>query len=137
MVSIQYFLAKTDPQTYSVEQFGRERRTTWDGVTNAQAVRAIRQMRPGDHVLIYHSMGQAAIVGLAEVLGEPRPDPGNARSWVVDLGFLQRVEPPVTLAAIKAAGTFDDWALVRQSRLSTMPVPAEFVAWLRRTHPAL
>jgi predicted RNA-binding protein with PUA-like domain len=94
-------------------------------------------MRPGDRVLIYHSMGQPAIAGVAEVTAEPRPDPRNAKSWVVDLKFLQRVEPPVTLAAIKATGEFDAWSLIRQSRLSTMPAPDEFIAWLRRTHPAL
>jgi predicted RNA-binding protein with PUA-like domain len=70
-----YFLAKTDPETYSLADLQRERRTTWDGVTNPQALRAIGQMRTGDTVLIYHSGGAAAIVGVARVVSEPRSDP--------------------------------------------------------------
>jgi predicted RNA-binding protein with PUA-like domain len=88
-----YFLAKTDPETYSIDQLEREHKTTWDGVTNAQAVRAIQQMRPGDRAFIYHSMGSPAIVGLAKVISEPRPDPKNPKSTVVDLEFLSRLEP--------------------------------------------
>lgn len=80
---MNYFLAKTDPETYSIDQFERERRTVWDGVRNPQAVRAIQQMQPGDTVFIYHSMGQSAVVGLARVVSAPRPDPGNPKSWVV------------------------------------------------------
>ena len=95
-------------------------------------VRAIREMRPGDRVLIYHSGGQAAVVGLAKVISEPRPDPQNPKSAVVELEFLRLVDPPCTLAAIKQSHLFDDWALVRQGRLSTMAVPDEFIEWLRK-----
>ena len=130
-----YFLAKTDPDTYSVDQLEKDRRTTWDGVSNPQAMRAIGQMRAGDRVFIYHSGGQSAIVALAEVVSEPRPDPNNARSAVVDLKFLRRLDPPVTLSAIKQSGRFADWALVRQSRLSTMSAPESFVAWTRERFP--
>jgi len=130
--SMRYFLAKTDPETYTVDQLAKEKKTVWDGVTNPQAVRAIREMRPGDRVLIYHSGGQAAIVGLAKVISEPRPDPKNVKSAVVELEFLRMIDPPVTLAAIKQSHLFDDWALVRQGRLSTMAVPDEFVEWLRK-----
>jgi len=129
---MRYFLAKTDPETYTVEQLAKEKKTVWDGVTNPQAVRAIREMRPGDRVLIYHSGGQAAIVGLAKVISEPRPDPKNPKSAVVELEFLRRIDPAVTLAAIKQSHLFDDWALVRQGRLSTMAVPDEFIEWLRK-----
>lgn len=132
-----YFLAKTDPETYSIEQLESERKTTWDGVTNAQAVRAIQQMRPQDRVFIYHSMGAPAIVGLAQVISEPRPDPKNPKSTVVDLEFITRLEPPTTLADIKASGRFEDWALVRQSRLSTMPAPERFVEWMKARYPEL
>ena len=125
-----YFLAKTDPETYSIDQFEKERKTTWDGVTNPQAVRAIKEMRPGDKVLIYHSGGAAAILGLAKVVSEPRPDPKNPKSAVVELEFLRRIEPPVTLAEIKQSKLFEDWALVRQGRLSTMAVPEKFVSWM-------
>ncbi len=130
-----YFLAKTDPETYSLADLEREGRTVWDGVKNPQALKAIRQMRPGDKVFIYHSGGESAIVGLAEVASEPRPDPKNPKLTVADFRFLTRLDPPTTLAEIKSAGRFEDWALVRQPRLSTMEVPPEFVAWMRRRYP--
>src|SRR5580704_1246540 len=72
---MNYFLAKTDPETYSIDNMERERRTVWDGVKNPQALRAIRDMRPADRVFMYHSGGDAAVVGLARVISEPRPDP--------------------------------------------------------------
>src|SRR5579885_2558816 len=130
-----YFVAKTDPDTYSIDDLERERRTVWDGVTNAQAVRAIRQMRPGDRVFIYHSGGASAVVGLAAVRSQPRDDPKNARSAVVDLEFAGRLDPPTTLAEIKQSKKFEDWALVRQGRLSTMAAPDKFVNWMRERYP--
>ena len=130
-----YFLAKTDPGTYSVHDLAREGKTVWDGVTNPQAVRAIREMRPGDRVFIYHSGGLSGIVGLASVESEPRPDPKNAKSALVDLAFLGHLDPPTTLAEIKQSGKFAEWALVRQGRLSTMAAPDRFVTWLRIRYP--
>ena len=129
------FLAKTDPETYSLKDLERDKRTVWDGVTNPQAVRAIREMRPGDKVFIYHSGGLSAVVGLARVTSESRADPKNPKSAVVDLEFLGRIEPPVSLAEIKQSKLFDDWALVRQGRLSTMAAPEEFVEWMRKKYP--
>lgn len=130
-----FFLAKTDPETYSLDQLIRERRTTWDGVNNAQALQAIRAMRPRDRVFIYHSMGQSSVVGLARVVSDPRPDPANPKSWVVDLEYLRPFAPPVTLKEIRDSGLFDQWALVRQSRLSTMSAPDEFVQWMKERYP--
>ncbi|SRR5579871_1268271 len=132
---MSYFLAKTDPETYSIDDLERERHTVWDGVSNPQALRAIREMRPGDRVLIYHSGGVAAIVGTAKVASEPRPDARNAKLTVVDFEFIGRLDPPVTLHEIKASGLFADWALVRQGRLSTMAVPSSFVDWVRARYP--
>ena len=126
-----YFLAKTDPQHYSIDNLEQEKTTVWDGVRNAAALLAIRAMRPGDNVLIYHSQGEAAIVGLARVESEPRPDPNDPKSWVVDLAFVRLLARPVTLHEIKESHLFDDWALVRQSRLSTMSVPDSVIAWLK------
>ena len=126
-----YFLAKTDPGTYSIDDLERDVTTTWDGVRNAAALQAIRAMRPGDEVLIYHSQGEAAIVGLARVISEPSPDPKDSKSWVVDLTFVRRLEQPVTLREIKESHLFDDWSLVRQGRLSTMGVPDNVIAWLK------
>ena len=132
---MNHFLAKTDPETYSIDDLEREKRTVWDGVTNAQAVRVIRQMRPGDRVFIYHSGGVSSVVGMAVVRSEPRDDPKNVKSAVVDLEFAGRLEPSVTLAEIKQSKKFDDWALVRQGRLSTMAAPEKFVEWMRERYP--
>ena len=125
-----YFLAKTDPDHYSLKDLERDHVTVWDGVRSPQAIRVIKDMRPGDDVLIYHSQGEAAIVGLARVVSEPRPDPSDDKSWVVDVEFARRFAEPVTLKEIKESHKFDDWSLVRQGRLSTMVVPESFVAWL-------
>src|SRR5215470_4529061 len=126
-----FFLAKTDPKTYSIGDLEHDKSTAWDGVRSAAALLAIRAMRPGDEVLIYHSQGEAAIVGLARVVSEPRPDPHDAKSWVVDMTFERRLKQPVTLREIKESHLFDDWALVRQGRLSTMSVPDDVVGWLK------
>lgn len=133
--SIRYYLAKTEPSVYSIDDLQRDKKTVWDGVTNPQAVRAIMEMQPGDRVFIYHSGGVSAIVGLAQVLSAGRPDPKNPKSAVVDLEFLMQLDSPVTLADVKQSKMFDDWALVRQGRLSTMLVPEKFVSWVREKNP--
>jgi predicted RNA-binding protein with PUA-like domain len=135
IVAMKYFLAKTDPETYSIDDLEREGKTAWDGVTNPQAVRAIRDMRPGDLVFVYHSGGVSGVVGLATVRSEPRDDPKNPKSAVVDLEFGGRLEPPTTLAEVKQSKKFEDWALVRQGRLSTMAAPDKFVEWMRARYP--
>jgi predicted RNA-binding protein with PUA-like domain len=132
---MRYFLAKTDPETYSIDQLENEKRTTWDGVNNPQAVRAIREMKPGDKVFIYHSGGNSAVVGIAKVVAEGRDDPKNPKSAVADFEYLGRVDPPVTLGEIKQSKLFDDWALVRQGRLSTMTAPETFVEWMKKKYP--
>lgn len=134
---MRYFLLKTDPDEYSVDHLERDRRTVWDGVTNAQAVGFIRKMAPGDRAFIYHSGAEPAIAALAKIVSTPRPDPANPKSWVVDIEFLRRIEPPITLKEIKDSGRFQAWALVRQGRLSTMDVPEEFLAWMRERYPWL
>jgi predicted RNA-binding protein with PUA-like domain len=80
-------------------------------------------------------MGHAAIVALAEITGDGRPDPKNLKLAVADFRFLRRIDPPVTLREIKESGEFADWALVKQSRLSTMETPDKFVQWLRQLRP--
>lgn len=132
---MKYFLAKTDPDTYSIGDLEKDQRTAWDGVRNPQAVRAIREMRPGDRVFIYHSGGASAVVGIATVISLPRDDPKDSKSAVADFEFAGLIEPPVTLAEIKQSGKFDDWALVRQGRLSTMASPEKFVTWMRERRP--
>jgi len=134
---MNYFLAKTDPETYSIQDLERDGVTVWDGVRNPQAVRSILQMRPGDRVFIYHSGGTSGVVGLAEVAGEPRPDPKNPKSAVVEMKFLARLDETVPLAEIKQSGEFADWALVRQGRLSTMTAPPAFAAWMKKRRPGV
>ena len=83
----------------------------------------------------YHSWASvAAIAGVAEVLTAGRPDPKNPKSAVVDLKFVMKIDPPVGLREIKESHLFDDWALVRQSRLSTMQVPEKFLSWMRQRY---
>lgn len=133
---IRYYLAKTEPGVYSIEDLQRDKKTTWDGVRNPQAVRAIKEMQPGDRVFIYHSGGVSAIVGLALVLSPGRPDAKDPKSAVVDLEFIRQIDPPVTLSEVKQEKMFADWALVRQGRLSTMPVPEKFVSWMQEKYPS-
>lgn len=128
---MKYFLAKTDPETYSIDDLARDKQTDWDGVKNPQAVIFLKQMKNGDRVLIYHSQGESTIVGLAEVVGDGKPDPKEPRSWLPTLKFVKKFkEPYVTLAEVKQSDKFSDFRLVRQSRLSTMDCPPNFIEWL-------
>ena len=122
-----YWILKTDADTYPFEQLERERRAVWDGVSNALALKHIRSMAKGDRLLIYHSGDEKALVGLARVVSDPYPDPkaGDARLTVVDVEAGDRLPRPVTLATVKADPAFAELGLVRMSRLSVIPVPAE------------
>jgi predicted RNA-binding protein with PUA-like domain len=128
---MNYFLAKTEPETYSIDDLEKEKSTVWNGVKSAQAVIFIKTMKPGDLIFIYHSGGERAIRGIARVISEPRPDELEKRSWVFDLEFVSKLKEPVTLKEIKETELFGDFRLVYQSRLSTMPVPQNFVQWLK------
>lgn len=131
-----YFLAKTDPLTYSLEDLKKDGTTTWDGVHNYQAINVIKSWRIGDLVYIYHSQGEASIVGLAKVISTPRKDNNDKKgiSWVADLKYILSYskKQSVSLKEIKSSGLFNDFALVKQSRLSTMACPTEFVAWFEK-----
>jgi predicted RNA-binding protein with PUA-like domain len=127
-----YFLAKTDPDTYSLADLKKDGTTEWDGVRNPAAVNAIKAMKPGDDVIIYHTGNEKAVVGLAKVVSEPRPDPNDDRSWLADFEYVQDAKKPVTLREIKESHEFDDWALVRMGRLSTMEAPEKFWEWLQQ-----
>jgi len=130
---MQYFLAKTEPDTYSIDHFAKDKTAPWDGVRNPQAVKFLKQMQKGDMVLIYHTGGEKSIVGLGKVAGNSRPDPKDERSWLVDFTFVKKFSPPfVTLQEIKQIGRFHDFRLVRQSRLSVMPVPEDVIHWLKK-----
>jgi predicted RNA-binding protein with PUA-like domain len=127
-----YFLAKTDPDTYSLDDLKRDGTTEWDGVRNPAAVNAIKEMKPGDTVIIYHTGDEKAVVGLAKVVSDPRPDKNDERSWVADFEYVQHAKKPVTLREVKESHQFDDWALVRMGRLSTMSAPDAFWDWLQK-----
>ena len=122
-----YWILKTDADTYPFEQLERERRAVWDGVSNALALKHIRSMAKGDHAFIYHSGDEKALVGLARIVSDPYPDPkaGDPKLAVVDIEVGDRLPRPVTLAAVKADPAFAALGLVRMSRLSVIPVPAE------------
>lgn len=123
---MSYWLAKTEPETYSYADLVRLGRARWNGVKNPVALKHIKSMQPGDQVFIYHTGKEKAIVGLAQVVSHPYPDPelANPRLVVVDLVPEYPLPRPVTLKEIKADPGFHDWALVRQPRLSVMPVSA-------------
>jgi len=124
---VAYWILKTDADTYPFDQLERERRTVWDGVTNALALKHIRSMAPGDTAFVYHSNVGKELVGLARIASAPYPDPKrkDPKLVVVDLEADRRLPKPVPLAAIKADPAFSDLGLVRMSRLSVIPVPAD------------
>ena len=119
------WILKTDSDVYPFDQLERERRTVWDGVSNAVALKHIRAMAPGDPLMIYHSGATKEIVGLAQVTSQPRADQKNPKLAVVEVAVDRRLPKSVSLAAIKADPAFADLALVRQPRLSVIPVPEQ------------
>ena len=130
---MNYFLAKTDPDTYSLADFKKEGETLWDGVHNNAAMLFIQKMKPGDMVYIYESLSTKAIVGLAQVTGEPFLNTADPRrSWAVHMKFIKEYVTPVTLAQLKADDRFANFALIRQSRLSVMPVDTPYVDMLEK-----
>ena len=123
----KFWLLKTEPEAYSYADLERDGSTVWDGVSSNAALKNIRDMRPGDLALIYHSGDERQAVGLAEVTSAPYADPklGDPKLAVVDVKALRRLAKPVTLAEVKADPAFADFALVRQSRLSVVAVTPE------------
>lgn len=121
-----HWLAKTEPSTYSWQRFVTEKRTAWDGVRNAQARNNLAAMKKDDQVLVYHSGDERAVMGVAKVVKTAYQDPTtDDPRWVcVDLVPVRALASPVTLAAIKAKPSLAEIALVRQSRLSVMPLTA-------------
>ena len=134
------YLLKTEPSVFSFAMLVRDGACAWDGVSNAAALQAIRTMRPGDDVFIYHTADERAIVGLARVTSRPREDPANPgknaagepKFAVVDLEPVKAARNAVTLVQIKADPAFEQFALLRQSRLSAMEVPAPLAKLLRK-----
>lgn len=126
-----YWLVKTEPEVFGWDDLVRLGRDKWDGVRNWAAQRHLAEMRPGDQALFYHTGDERQVVGVCRVVSAPYPEPGqdNPKIVVVDVEPAYRFDRPVTLTEIKADPAFAEWALVRQSRLSVMPVPEPL--WLR------
>jgi predicted RNA-binding protein with PUA-like domain len=133
---MNYYLAKSEPTTFSIEDFEKEGTTKWDGVRNYAALIFLKQMEIGDKVFIYHSNGEAQIVGLGEVVAKAVKDETDERgiSWYPELKFVTSFpkEIRVGLKEAKERSEFQDFALVKQSRLSVMPLPITFVNWLKK-----
>ena len=126
-----FWILKTEPSTYSFADLQKAKRAVWNGVANPVALRNLRAMAVGDEAMIYHTGDEKAMVGLARVVRAAYADPkqDDPRLVVVDLEAGKPVPTPVTLKAIKADPAFADLALVRQGRLSVVPVPAAL--WAR------
>ncbi|HET8732398.1 MAG TPA: EVE domain-containing protein [Anaeromyxobacteraceae bacterium] len=127
------WLVKTEPSSYAFADLVRDRKTRWDGVSNAQAQANLRAMREGDAVVVYHS-GEKAAVGLARVSRGPSPDPGDpaGKRVAVELVAGEPLATPVPLDALRAEPAFDGSPLLRQGRLSVLPLTAAQLAAVRR-----
>lgn len=115
------YLLKTEPSEYSFADLQREQSTIWDGVSNPVALRHLREMNPGDRLIIYHTGEEKTAVGTASVVSVDASDPKNPR---VKIKAGKPLAKPVTLATIKANSAFADSPLVRQGRLSVVPLTA-------------
>ena len=124
---MNYWLVKQEPSKYPFSLFCKEKKTIWDGVRNYQARNFLRAMQVGDQVLYYHSVDEKAVVGIAQVLKTAFPDPTSPKGedWSsVKLAAVRAFSHPITLDQLKADKRFSDLLLLRQSRLSVMPIPA-------------
>ena len=128
-MTTQYWLVKSEPETYSWADLVRDKRTDWTGVRNYAARLHLRAMQPGDQVFVYHSGDDKSVIGIARVTKAAFPDTtADEEGWVaVELAAVAPLKEPITLAQIKADAVLKGMTFVRQSRLSVSPVtPAEF-----------
>jgi predicted RNA-binding protein with PUA-like domain len=118
------WLFKEEPSNYSFDAFAKDKKTTWSGVKNPVAQRNLGSVKKGDRVFYYHTGNEKSVVGVARALGDAYVDPDDAsgKAHVVDIGPVNKLARPVTLKEIKADPFFADFALVKISRLSVMPV---------------
>ena len=123
----QHWLVKSEPSAYSWNDLLRDNRTAWTGVRNFQARNNLRAMKEGDLVLFYHSVKDPSVIGISKVIREAYPDPtAKEGDWsCVDLVPVDQLPSPVPLAAIKADPALLEIALIRQSRLSVMPITSQ------------
>ena len=118
------WLFKEEPSNYSFDALVHDKKTVWSGVKNPLAQKHLRSVNKGDRIFYYHTGDEKRVVGIAKALDDAYPDPEDAtgKAHVVDVGPVKKLARPVTLAEIKADPAFKDFALVRISRLSVMPV---------------
>lgn len=125
---MQFWLFKTEPSTYSIGQLQKDKKTAWNGIRNYQARNFLKQVLIGDQVLLYHSGEDKACVGTGVILGLPYPeiDPTDGKEWVqVDLEFKAKFKKNVPLAVLKSEPKLKNLKLIRNSRLSCMPITQE------------
>ena len=125
---VNYWLAKQEPsgpRGYDFESLKKDKKTVWDGVHNNLALKHMREMKSGDLVLFYHTGDERQVVGIMEVISEPYPNlkEENKRFIVVDVKYKKSLKRPITLDEMKKQKKFQNWELIRISRLSVMPVP--------------
>ncbi|MBZ5538789.1 MAG: EVE domain-containing protein [Acidobacteriia bacterium] len=118
------WLFKTEPTHYSFDDLAQNKKAVWDGITNNLALKHLRGVRKGDEVFIYHTGDEKRLVGIAHISSNPYPDPkqNDPKMAVVDIKPGRRLKRGVTLAEIKADKALKNFDLVRNSRLSVMPV---------------
>lgn len=119
---MKYWLVKQEPEAYSFDDLIKDGKTDWTGVRNFQARNNLRDMKKGDEVLFYHSVSEKAVVGMAKVSKENYPDPTDEKWIAVEVKPVKKFKKPVTLAEIKAEKGLQNIALVRQARLSVIPL---------------
>ena len=119
---MKYWMVKQEPEKYSFDDLLHDGKTVWDGVRNYQARNNLREMRLADRVLFYHSVSEKAVVGLAEVSRESFTDPTDEKWIAVEIKPVEKFAKVVTLDEIKALKELENIALIKQSRLSVMPL---------------
>ena len=124
------WLLKSDPEEYGFDDLLSDKTTVWDGVANAVAVKHLASMKKGDRIVVYHSGGERAAVGLATVAGAPAADPESPKLSVVPIRAGRRLKTPVTLETIKESSLFADSPLLRMGRLSVVPLTPEQYAFV-------
>ena len=119
---MKFWMVKQEPEKYSFDDLLKDGATVWDGVRNYQARNNLREMRLADQVLFYHSVSEKAVVGLAEISRESFTDPTDEKWIAVEIKPVEKFAKAVTLDEIKAAKDLENIGLIKQSRLSVMPL---------------
>jgi len=122
---MNYWLVKTEPETYSWDNLVSDKKTTWDGVRNFQAKSHLKSMKPGDKVFVYHTGDEKAIIGIASVSKEPFPEPNDPAWTAIELKPEKALKSAVALSTVKADKRLSEMKLVRVARLSVQPVKKE------------